>query len=197
VAEPESAREVRRRIRAAQPRLREAVVADARMTLHYRGEGRELRSRGDLLREIVRLAWTSDAFLGQVLYRVKTRVDARGIPLLPRLIHRISMMTAQISIDESVVIEPGVCIAHGQVVIGGVTHISEGTLLTPFISIGLREGSFVGPTLERGVQVGTGARILGPVRVGEGARIGANAVVIRDVASGDTVVGVPARSRRV
>jgi serine O-acetyltransferase len=49
------------------------------------------------------------------------------------------------------------------------------------------------PTLENGVVVGTGAKILGPVRIGAQARIGANAVVIQDVAPGMTVVGIPGR----
>ena len=48
--------------------------------------------------------------------------------------------------------------------------------------------------LERNVRVGTGAKIIGPVRIGEGAQIGANAVVLEDVPSGETAVGVPAKS---
>jgi serine O-acetyltransferase len=50
------------------------------------------------------------------------------------------------------------------------------------------------PTLENGVIVGSGAQVLGPVTIGENARIGANAVVTRDVAAGVTVVGIPARA---
>ena len=46
------------------------------------------------------------------------------------------------------------------------------------------------------MKIGAGAKILGPVRIGAGAKVGANAVVIRDVAAGDTVVGVPAKSLR-
>jgi serine O-acetyltransferase len=49
------------------------------------------------------------------------------------------------------------------------------------------------PTLEDGVIVGAGAQILGPIRVGAGARIGANAVVLSDVTKGATMVGIPAR----
>jgi serine O-acetyltransferase len=113
--------------------------------------------------------------------------------VLPRIIHHLAMAIAQISIGDEVVIESGVCIAHGQVVIGGLTRIGTGALLTPFISIGLLAGNFNGPTLERGVRVGTGARILGPIRIGEGAQIGANAVVIHDVDPGATVAGIPAR----
>jgi serine O-acetyltransferase len=49
------------------------------------------------------------------------------------------------------------------------------------------------PTLEDGVIVGAGAQVLGPIRVGAGARIGANAVVVRDVAPGATMIGIPAK----
>lgn len=186
-------REAWRKIRAAHPGLREAIVADALTTMRFRGEGADFDSRLDALRQIVRLAWRSDAFLGQIIYRVKTRMLALGIPVLPRLAHGLAMSIAQISIGDEVVIESGVCIAHGQVVIGGLTRIGTGALITPFVSIGLLAGNFKGPTLERGVRVGTGARILGPLRIGEGAEIGANAVVTRDVEPGATVVGVPAR----
>jgi len=49
------------------------------------------------------------------------------------------------------------------------------------------------PTLQRGVVIGAGAKVLGPLTVGEGARVGSNAVVVRDVPPGATAVGIPAR----
>jgi serine O-acetyltransferase len=103
------------------------------------------------------------------------------------------MAIAQISIGDPVIVEPGIYVVHGQVVLDGLVRIGAGTVLGPFVTIGLRAGDFNGPTLERGVQVGTGAKIIGPVRVGAGAKIGANAVVVNDVEPGATVVGVPAR----
>ena len=54
-------------------------------------------------------------------------------------------------------------------------------------------GENAAPRIGRGVYLGAGARILGPIHVGEGARVGANAVVLRDVPAGATVVGIPAR----
>ncbi len=61
------------------------------------------------------------------------------------------------------------------------------------MTIGLRAGDFQGPTIEPGVNVGTGSKIIGPVKVGARAVIGANSVVVDDVAPGAVVVGAPAR----
>lgn len=191
---PENARrELWRQIHASHPRLREAVVADALMTMRHRGEGEGFESRLDALRHIIRLAWCSDAFLGQILYRIKARMSARGIPLVPRIAHRLAMAIAQISIGDPVVVDPGIYVVHGQVVVDGLVRIGAGAVLAPFVTIGLLAGDVNGPTLERDVRVGTGAKILGPVCVGAGAQIGANSVVVRDVDPGVTVIGVPAR----
>lgn len=180
-------------IRARHPGLREALVADARVSAMYRGERHEFRSPLDAAVQILRLAVVSDAFLGQALYRVKARLQAAGIPLLPRVAHRLAMICAQVAIGDPVIVAPGFYILHGQVVIDGLVEIGAGVTIAPFVTIGLRAGDVRGPVVEDGVSVGTGARIIGPVRVGAGARIGANAVVVDDVPAGATVVGAPAR----
>jgi serine O-acetyltransferase len=186
-------REVLRSIRARHPRLREALVADARIAALNRGERHGFRSRLDAAGQVLRLVWVSDAFLAQSFYRLKADLQRRGVPLLPRLAHRMAIALSQVSIGDPVVVEPGVYLLHGQVVIDGFVHVGSGVAISPFVTIGLRPGDLVGPTLERNVRVGTGAKIIGRVRIGEGARIGANAVVIDDVAPGSTVVGVPAQ----
>ena len=182
-----------REIRSRHPHLREALAADARVTARYRGERHEFRGGVDLAVQIVRLAWVSDAFLAQALYRVKARLQALGVPVLPRLAHRLAMALAQVSIGDPVVVQPGVYIVHGQVVADGLVEIESGVVLFPWVTIGLRAGDVQGAVIERDVSVGTGAKVIGPVRIGAGARIGANAVVVDDVAPGVTVVGAPAR----
>jgi serine O-acetyltransferase len=185
-----------RAIRAEFPGLREALREDARVTAMHRGERHEFRSRLDTAAQIVRLAWVSDAFLAQALYRVKCRLQVRGVPVLPRVAHRLSMMLAQISIGDPVVIQPGVYIVHGQLVADGLVEIHSGVVISPFVTIGLRGGDVRGPTIGRAASIGTGAKVIGPVRVGAGAKIGAGAVVVDDVPAGATVVGVPARPTR-
>jgi serine O-acetyltransferase len=182
-----------RALRARHPRLREAVLADARVTAHYRGERHEFRSALDAALQVARLAWVSDAFLAQALYRLKARGQALGVPVLPRLAHRLAMAVAQVSIGDPVVVAPGVYVIHGQVVVDGLVEIGEGVVIAPFVTIGLRAGDVQGATIGPGVSIGTGAKVIGPVRIGAGATVGANAVVVDDVPEGATVVGAPAR----
>ena len=183
-----------REIRSRHPGLRKALLADARVTAAHRAERHEFHSRGDAVIQVLRLIWVSDAFLAQALYRLKARLQTLGVPVLPRLAHRLGMAIAQVSIGDPVIVHPGVYIIHGQVVIDGITEIHSGAVIGPFVTIGLRAGDWVGPTVERNVTIGTGAKVLGRLRVGAGARIGANAVVVADVAEGTTAVGVPARA---
>jgi serine O-acetyltransferase len=192
-AVPEETEAFWRDLRARHPSLRAALLADARITAHFRGERHEFSSSADAARQMLRLALVSDAYLAQALYRLKASLQRRGVPLLPRIAHRLAMLFGQVSIGDPVVVAPGVYLIHGQVVIDGVIEIHEAVVIAPFVTIGLRAGDVRGATIEQGVNIGTGAKVIGPVRIGAGATIGANAVVVDDVPAGATVVGVPAR----
>lgn len=182
-----------REIASRQPGFREAVLADARVTLRQQAEPEELRPGIAAAIQILRLALTTDAFFAQMLYRLKARLQRAAVPVLPRIAHRLAIVTGQVAIGDPVLIKPGLYLLHGQVVIDGVVEIGPGAVIGPFVTIGLRSGDIAGPTLERDVTVGTGAKLLGRIRVGTGASVGANAVVVDDVAPGTTVIGVPAR----
>ena len=179
--------------RAQHPRFIAAVIADARVTCAYRAERSQFRGRADAALQALRLMWVSDAFLAQVFYRAKARLQSLGVPVLPRLAHRLAMATAQVCIGDPVIVRPGLYLAHGQVVIDGLVEIHRGVVIFPWVTVGLRAGNFQGPTIGGNVHIGTGAKVIGPVTVGKGARIGANAVVTHDVAPGTTVIGAPAR----
>ncbi|MET0386497.1 MAG: serine O-acetyltransferase [Polyangiales bacterium] len=93
-------------------------------------------------------------------------------------------------IGRRVVIEhQGGIVIHGSSVIGDECIIRQG------VTLGNRhlDAPFDAPVLGKRVNVGAGAKILGPVRIGDDANVGANSVVVRDVPAGTTVVGIPAK----
>lgn len=175
-------------IRAGHPAFRAAVRADVRAALEHRGEP----TRGELA-DILRLAGQSDAFAALVCYRAKAALQARRVPVLPRIAHRLALMLGQVSIGDPVTVGGGLYLPHGQVVLDGLVSVGAEVVIAPFVTVGLRAGNLQGPTIEDRVQIGTGAKLIGPIRVGAGAQIGAGAVVVEDVAAGATVAGVPAR----
>lgn len=175
------------------PNFFRAVGRDARRTLEFRNESERASGRFGLLIECIRLVFVSDAFIAQVMYRGRVRLSRFRVPVLPWALHRLSMSWCQVCIGTPVVIGPGLYLPHGQVVIDGITDIASDCVVFPWVTVGLKAGNFRGPTIESGAHIGTGAKILGPVTVGPGAIIGANAVVVDDVPAATTVVGVPAR----
>ena len=101
-------------------------MADARVTALHRGERHEFRSPRDALAQILRLAWVSDAFLAQALYRAKARLQALGVPraAAPGPPARDG---DRADLDRrSGRVEPGVYIIHGQVVADGLVEIALG-----------------------------------------------------------------------
>lgn len=177
-------------IRSHFPGFLAAVGADARMAIAHRGDRVRVGSHLQLAFQVVRLALVTDAFLALVCYRAKAACQARRIPFVPRLLHRVAISMGQIAIGDPVLVAPGVYLPHGQVVVDGLTRIEAGTVVGPFVTLGLRHGGVVGPTVGPRAFVGTGAKVIGPVSVGEGASIGANAVILGDVPDGATAVGV-------
>jgi serine O-acetyltransferase len=183
-----------REIRERHPPFLEALLADARITAGYRGERSKFRSRLDGVLQALRLMLQSDAFLSLAAYRLKARLQALGVPVLPWIAHRIAMASAQVSIADTAVVHPGVFIPNGQVVVYGLVEIQPGVTLLPWVTVGLIGGGVVGPTIGPFAHIGTGAKVLGDIEVGANARVGANAVVLNDVPANTTVVGMPARA---
>jgi serine O-acetyltransferase len=182
-----------REVAEQQPTLKEAFALDVATYASLMMHPIEMKAGLSLLKEAMRLAWTSDAFLSVVLYRVRVRLLVHQVPLVPSVLHRLCMILAQMDIGESVVIRPGVYFPHGQVVIDGKVEIGTGSVIAPWVTLGLNGKDLDGPTLAQNVFIGTGAKILGPVRLGQSAQVGANAVVLTDVPPHSTAVGIPAK----
>ena len=196
---PRAGAEAHSLLRAVQerhPRLKEAVLADLALARRQRGDQRQLTTRVAVFFELLHLIFVTDAFGALMLYRVRAACQRRGIPIVPRIAHRLAVAWAQLSVGDPVLIHPGIILPHGHVVIDGFAEIHRGVRIRPFVTIGLKEGVITGPKIHEGAAIGTGAKVLGPVTVGKHAVVGANAVVVGDVAPRAVVGGVPARVLR-
>ena len=131
-----------------------------------------------------------------VIHRVGHWFWSHGLRWLGRLTSHIGRWLTGIEIHPGATIGRRVFIDHGMgVVIGETAEIGEDTTLYHGVTLGgttWNKGKRH-PTLGRNVVVGAGAKILGPIKVGDGAKIGSNAVVVKDVPEGATVVGIPGR----
>ena len=116
---------------------------------------------------------------------------------LARLISQLSRFFTGIEIHPGAKIGRGLCIDHGMgVVIGETAEIGDDVLIYHGVTLG-GTGKDKGkrhPTVGNNVVIGSGAKVLGPIYIGDGAKIGSNAVVLKDVPAGATAVGIPARN---
>ena len=124
----------------------------------------------------------------------------RGFKLLARMHSQFWRFWTQIEIHPGAQIESGVFIDHGGgLVIGETAIVEKGALLYHGVTLG-GTGKDTGkrhPTVRRGALVSAHAQVIGPVEIGENAKVGAGAVVVADVPSDVTVVGIPAKIVRV
>jgi serine O-acetyltransferase len=121
----------------------------------------------------------------------------RGFCWFARFVSNVSRWMTGIEIHPGARVGRHVFIDHGMgIVIGETAEIGDGTTIYQGVTLGgtsLARGSKRHPTLGRNVIVGAGAKVLGGFTVGDGARIGSNAVVVKEVPAGATAVGNPAR----
>ena len=118
---------------------------------------------------------------------------------LARIVNHLARFLTAIDIHPGAIIGRNFFIDHGFTVIGETAEIEDDVTIYQNVTLGgTNPSTGIGgkrhPTLRSGVVIGSGAQVLGPIDVGAGARVGANAVVTHDVDPETTVVGIPARS---
>jgi serine O-acetyltransferase len=133
-------------------------------------------------------------------HRVAHALGGAGVPVAPRALAYLSRSLTGIEIHPGAQIGDGLFIDHGMgVVIGETAEVGENVTMYQGVTLG-GTGFATGkrhPTVEDNVTIGSGAKLLGPITIGHGAKIGANAVVIHDVPPNSTVVGNPGQVVRV
>ena len=129
-------------------------------------------------------------------HRLAHRMWRRGLRLPARFTSQFGRWLTGIEIHPAAQIGRRLIIDHGMgVVIGETAIVGDDVYLYHQVTLGgtSSERGKRHPTVGNGVIVGAGAKILGDIIIGDGARVGANAVVVQPVAAGETVVGIPAR----
>ncbi|WP_116089922.1 serine O-acetyltransferase EpsC [Sphingomonas crusticola] len=132
------------------------------------------------------------------LHRVAHWLFNGELYFLARLINHLSRFLTAIDIHPGAKIGENLFIDHGFIVIGETARIGDNVTIYQNVTLGGTNptdgiGGKRHPTIDDDVIIGSGAQVLGPITVARGARIGANAVVTRDVPEGATMVGIPAR----
>jgi len=186
-----------------------------RYAVHMLGLGTLARVAGEVRRDVAaahardpaaRGAGSAEILTGWpgvqalLVHRVAHGLHGMGVPLVPRSLSMLSRTVTGIEIHPAACIGHGFFIDHGAgVVIGETAKIGDDVTLYQGVTLG-GTGFATGkrhPTLEDNVTVGAGAKLLGAITVGHGAKIGANTVVIHDVPPKATVVGNPGHPVRV
>jgi serine O-acetyltransferase len=130
-------------------------------------------------------------------HRVAHLLWSMGWTFIARGISEVSRVLTGIEIHPGARLGKRVVIDHGMgIVIGETAEVGDDVLLYQGVTLGgtsLEKGMKRHPTLESGVVIGSGAKILGNITIGAGSRIGANAVVLEAIPAGSVAVGIPAK----
>ncbi len=153
-------------------------------------------ARDPAARSRIEIVLCYPGFHARVLHMLANAAWRRNLRLVGRFVSHLGRLLTGIEIHPGATLGRRMFIDHGMgCVIGETAEVGDDVTLYHGVTLGgvTLEQVKRHPTLGDGVIVGSGAQVLGPIRVGKGARIGANAVVLKDVPEGVAMVGIPAR----
>jgi serine O-acetyltransferase len=152
--------------------------------------------RDPAAKSAIEVVLTYSGFHALQIHRLAHWLYEHDRPLLARLVSQFNRWITQVEIHPAAKIGSGLFIDHGSgVVIGETAEVGNDVTILQGVTLGGtgKERGKRHPTIQDGVSIGTGAKLLGGFTVGANSKIGANAVVLRDVPPNSTVVGVPGR----
>jgi len=148
-------------------------------------------TRGSILRMLV-----NDGSAAQLMFRAMSFCQTHHMKILAAFFYRLNAFLTNATIGRNADIGPGFVILHSVGVVIN-TNVRAGRNLVVYHGVTLGAERNRSPVLGDNVYIGAGAKIIGGVKVGSDVRVGANAVVTKDVPDGATVVGIPARIVRI
>ena len=160
-------------------------------------EIRAIRERDPASRSNVEAVLTSPGLHAIIYHRLAHTLWTRGFLLPARLLSQFARWLTGIEIHPGANLGEGVFIDHGMgVVIGETATVGDNVMMYQGVTLGGtgKERGKRHPTVEDDAIIGVGASVLGAVTIGEGARVGAGSVVLKDVPAHTTAVGIPARA---
>lgn len=167
---------------------------------NIRADINSIKERDPAAHSTLEIILTYSGVHAVMLHRVAHALYTADHKTLARIVSQVSRFITGIEIHPGAKIGKGLLIDHGSgVVIGETAEIGDNCLIYQGCTLGGtgKEHGKRHPTLGNNVMVGSGAKILGPFKVGDGAKIAANAVVLEEVPPNATAVGVPARIVRI
>ena len=155
-----------------------------------------IKERDPAARGFLEILFCYPGFQALTIHRFSHKLWKYKLTLVSRIVSQFSRFITGVEIHPGAKIGRGVFIDHGMgVVIGETAEIGNGCLLYQGVTLGGtgKDSGKRHPTLEENVVVGAGAKILGAILIGSNTRVGAGSVVVKDVESNSTVVGIPGR----
>tara|TARA_Y100001978_G_scaffold151022_1_gene136128 strand:+ start:343 stop:921 length:579 start_codon:yes stop_codon:yes gene_type:complete len=165
-----------------------------------------IKSRDPAAKSVISIILTYPGVKAVFFHKISSFFHIAGFHLLAKMLSQFSRFFTGVEIHPNAKIGRNLFIDHGMgVVIGETSEIGDDVTIYQNVTLGGISPSIDTerqrhekrhPTIGKNVVIGSGAQILGPIKIGDNSRIAANAVVVKDVPENSTMVGIPARSVR-